>query len=136
MDVAIQGFRLDVWGYETPTGPGPRANQSTGTPRWMSVSRHLRRSWRKMANPTAAAPQAHDLVPMTIEFTLGFYWDNGKSNGNYFHGLYIEVIFGGSEQSGQLCGGVCRLAGEHAQSCSGGASTGSFSSELCVFPWV
>ena len=28
---------------------------------------------------------------MTIGFTLGFYWENGKSNGNYYNGLYIEA---------------------------------------------
>ena len=26
----------------------------------------------------------------TVGYILGFYWDNGKENGNYYNGLYRD----------------------------------------------
>ena len=29
-----------------------------------------------------------------IGYILGFYWDNGKENGNYCNGVFVEVSWG------------------------------------------
>ena len=29
-----------------------------------------------------------------IGYILGFYWDNGKENGNYYNRVYIGVLLG------------------------------------------
>ena len=42
-----------------------------------------------------------DNVPLvqatpSLEVKVGLYWDNGKSNGNYYNGVYIGVYYKGT----------------------------------------